>query len=55
MPPRKRDTRPYMDFFQARQSLVTAAAISLAAEDSQFGFRRSRYLRVGFRAERVPK
>jgi hypothetical protein len=38
----ERDARAYIDFFQSRQSLVTASAIFLEAVVSQFGFRRSR-------------
>ena len=52
---RQHNTRAYIVFLQARQSSVTALATSLAAEDSQFGLRRLRNLRIGLRAERLPK
>ena len=53
MPQHERDAHACTDCFQACQSLVTAAAISLAAEESQVGLRRSRYLRMGFGEARL--
>jgi len=43
------------DFFQARQSLLTAFSMSLAATSSQFGLRRLRWRRTVFCAAPLPR
>ena len=43
------------DFFQARQSAVTASSRFLAAVYSQLGLRRARWLRMYFCASTVPR